>query len=376
MQIQLTLPRRLETMDGMRQGVFWAIVVAVGANALLGCLALIFGDLDDDGPTTAARILMTSFSITVAGFVGLPSALAAGEKRYVLGMLGLLSCIAAEVLILGAVWEYGRSDGYFRALVSLVLIAGALAIANLLWTAGFSWGRHSMRRAALLWLAASTPLSVAIVWAADDADLAGKLGTTVVVLAPTAALGGLLWNDRFHLLRNVVRAGWIVWLAIISGVTLYALWRDEGELWTHVAASALVLVVTLGHYSLVMMAKLSRRFVIVKAAAIAANLLASGVVLYAIWAETFGDNLARATGALVVLTAAFTVLVPVFQRQSGPQAGRPDRTSFCPHCGAFLNLEPGDGRCDTCGARFRVEFRRSRLVTRPVATSEPLQRVE
>jgi hypothetical protein len=64
------------------------------------------------------------------------------------------------------------------------------------------------------------------------------------------------------------------------------------------------------------------------------------------------------------------VLAPVFHRHSGPQQGKPDRTSFCPHCGAFLNLNPGDGTCGTCGARFRVEFRRSVRTTQaaPVAT--------
>jgi hypothetical protein len=362
-------------MDGMKQGVFWAIVVAVGANALLGCLALIFGDLDDGGPTTSARILMTSFSVTVAGFVGLPGALAVGERRYILGALGVLACIAAEGLILGAVWQYGTSEDYWRVLISAVLVAGGLAIANLLWTSGFSWGRHSMRRATLLWLAAATPLSIATIWAGDDEDLIMRLGTTIWVLALTAILGGLLWNDRFHPLHNVVRAGWVVWLATISGVTLYALWTDAGDLWTHVAASAAALVISLGHYSLVMMAKLSRRFVIVKIGALAGNAAVSAIALYAIWAETFSDNLARATGAAIVLAAAFTVLVPVFQRQSGSQAGKPDRTSFCPNCGAFLNLEPGDGRCATCGARFRVEFRRSQIVA-PQVAAEPLQSLE
>jgi hypothetical protein len=253
-------------------------------------------------------------------------------------------------------------------------VAGAASIANLLWSAGFSWGRYSLRRATLLWLAAATPLSIAVVWAGDDEDLAGRLATTIAVLALTAALGGLLWNDRFHPLRNVVRAGWVAWLAITSGVTLYALWRDAGDLWVHVAASALLLVASLGHYSLVMMAKLSRRFVIVKIVALVSNVVVSVMGLYAIWAETLSDNMARALGAMIVLTAAFTVLVPVCQRRGGAQAGKPDRTSFCPNCGAFLNLEPGDGRCETCGARFRVDFRRSLALAAPaVAAGETLQ---
>ena len=101
----------------MSKGVFWGIVVAVAANTLLGCLALIFGDLDDNGPTNAARVLMTSFSFTTACFVGLPSALAIGEKRgYVLAVVGLLSCVIAEALILFAVWTAPDDETFWRGL--------------------------------------------------------------------------------------------------------------------------------------------------------------------------------------------------------------------------------------------------------------------
>src|SRR3954453_10537077 len=134
----------------MSSAIFWAVVVAVATNALLGSLALIFGDLDDNGPTDTARILMTSFSFTTACFVGLPSALAIGERRgYVLAAVGLLSCSAAGGLILAAVWGVQDSDEFRRVLLSMVALAGATCIANLFWNKGFSWGRHSMRRAGL-----------------------------------------------------------------------------------------------------------------------------------------------------------------------------------------------------------------------------------
>src|SRR4030095_760190 len=99
----------------------------------------------------------------------------------------------------------------------------------------------------------------------------------------------------------------------------------------------------LGHYSLVMMAKLNRRFVVVKIAAILCGAIVGGIALYSIWNEDLSSGLARVAAVLVVLTAALTVLVPVGEPKSGPQAAKPDRTSFCPHCGAFLNLNPGDG---------------------------------
>ena len=138
-----------------------------------------------------------------------------------------------------------------------------------------------------------------------------------------------------------------------------------------------MLAVTLGHFSLVMMEKLDRRFVVVKFAALVCNALISLLALYTIWSEDFSSDLARVAGALIVLMAGLTVLVPILRRRSGPQQGKPDRTSFCPHCGAFLNLEPGDATCATCGARFRVEFRRS-LQTAPVPalTVEPLKSVD
>src|SRR5436309_60496 len=87
--------------------------------------------------------------------------------------------------------------------------------------------------AALGWLAIATPMALATVWAQDEA-LAAKLLTTAGVLAVTAALGGLLWNDRFHPLRNVVRAGWVLWLALSAGLTIWALWMENDDLWLHV----------------------------------------------------------------------------------------------------------------------------------------------
>jgi hypothetical protein len=358
----------------MSKGVFWAIVVAVAANAALGCLALIFGDLDDNGPTDAARILMTSFSFTVACFVGLPSALAIGEKRgYVLAAVGLSACVIAEALILFAVWTVPDDETFWRGLLTAVAIAGAASIANLFWNQGFSWGKHSMRRAGLLWLAVATPLALATIWV-QDGTLAAKLLTTAGALAVTAALGGLLWNDRFHPLRNVVRSGWVLWLGLSTGLTIWALWLENDDLWLDVWASSWTLLLSLGHYSLVMMAKLNRRFVVVKIAALFCNVVVTGIALYGIWAETLSDNMARFGAVFIVLAAGFTVLAPIFQRQSGPQLGKPDRTSFCPHCGAFLNLNPGDATCETCGARFRVEFRRSaRTVQTAPSTIGPLQ---
>ena len=133
-----------------------------------------------------------------------------------------------------------NTDEFRRVLLSMVALAGATCIANLFWNKGFSWGRHSMRRAGLLWLAVATPLALATVWI-DDEDTAAKLLASAGVLAAVAALGGLLWNDRFNPLRNVVRAGWIAWLGLSAGLTIWALWTDDDSLWFHVWASSWVI---------------------------------------------------------------------------------------------------------------------------------------
>ena len=113
-----------------------------------------------------------------------------------------------------------------------------------------------MRRAGLLWLAVATPLALATIWS-DDEETAAKLLTTAGVLAVVAAVGGLLWNDRFSPIRNVVRSAWIAWLALSAGLTIWALWTDDDDLWLHVWASSWALMLVLGHYSLVMMARLT-----------------------------------------------------------------------------------------------------------------------
>jgi DNA-directed RNA polymerase subunit RPC12/RpoP len=82
-----------------------------------------------------------------------------------------------------------------------------------------------------------------------------------------------------------------------------------------------------------------------------------------IW-EVGDDNewYGRSLGVVAVLTAAFTLLVPILHRASRGEIVREEAeiaVRFCPRCGSRLAEQAGEGAeigCARCGARFAVRF--------------------
>lgn len=92
-----------------------------------------------------------------------------------------------------------------------------------------------------------------------------------------------------------------------------------------------------------------------------------GMITFLIWASDSvdGDLYGRAMGVVIILLAATTLAVPVLHRASRSELildltrerSTGNGVGYCPSCGSE-RLEHGDeaNTCDSCGARFTVNF--------------------
>jgi|GEM_PF-4507425 len=146
------------------------------------------------------------------------------------------------------------------------------------------------------------------------------------------------------------------------GLLLVGSWRETGSrsLW-RVAESCVVIAATSGYFVILSAARLRAGH---RWAALTASVLAAGfaaLLLVGSWAEGLGEDLARLTGAVGVLLAGGTLLVPILARMAQTQSEllRVElgaRARYCPACGHGLEPVGAPFTCGACGRSFRVTF--------------------
>lgn len=156
-------------------------------------------------------------------------------------------------------------------------------------------------------------------------------------------------------------------LASVCGVTAFALLI--GALWTNeppetlmrAAGSAITAGVGGTLASVVVLARLARRYRPVRVAAFALTAVAGAMIVIGIWVEPAGSLYGRALGAVLVALAALVVTIPVLHRLSRAEALRAEATAgaravaFCPGCGERLPAGAGPlFSCAACGRTFTV----------------------
>ncbi|MFM8385803.1 MAG: hypothetical protein ACKOCB_03125 [Planctomycetia bacterium] len=158
------------------------------------------------------------------------------------------------------------------------------------------------------------------------------------------------------------RLGWVPRAALVASVLAGALgivsvWVEgiRAEAWWKALGSVCVLAACGAHASLLALAEPSRRHAWLRPAAYACASLLCAWVLAMIWAEAEGDLGWRVMGALAILLAALTLLVPLVRRMAPDARGEaaPRQARHCPACGASLTRPDA---CDACDTRFRVDF--------------------
>lgn len=158
-------------------------------------------------------------------------------------------------------------------------------------------------------------------------------------------------------------------VASLFGVVGFALliavlWAGDEppQVLVKVAGTAMTVAIAGMFVSLLALARLARRFKLVRNGAYSLTGLAAVMIVTAIWAEPQGSVYPRILGVVLVALAALVVTIPVLHRLSRMEIAAAERagavgrgTAFCPGCGERLPTATGPSfTCDACGRAFTV----------------------
>jgi hypothetical protein len=126
-----------------------------------------------------------------------------------------------------------------------------------------------------------------------------------------------------------------------------------------------VLAIATAQASLVSLARLTSRFVWTRVVALIAIALLAGLIIFVIYGEVRGDGIFRIIGALAIVVAALTIMMPIFHRLSRADLDADQKlvsisdhhlfpTVLCPRCGNTQNNSLYQITCTSCGCRFLI----------------------
>jgi hypothetical protein len=153
------------------------------------------------------------------------------------------------------------------------------------------------------------------------------LMTTLTVTA--TSILGLACGAYYETGRGRVLPMVGIALSVIAAImTLLIVWDVLDESKTFIKSSVTVLIgaVAASHLSLLMIARLDRRFAWSRIAAIVLIGTLSGLLIFLVWADpdTNSELIARTLGVLSILVGAVTVMTPVFHKLSHEGGRDPD----------------------------------------------------
>ena len=111
-------------LTALRKSLLWAFIVFLSLTALIAIFCVVSHDFGE----IQIKVVLTTLTISGASICAMCCA-AFIEKR---GMnpfcyVGILSSLAAAILVIVGIWNENNSDVYWKATVTLIIIAGASA---------------------------------------------------------------------------------------------------------------------------------------------------------------------------------------------------------------------------------------------------------
>jgi hypothetical protein len=182
----------------------------------------------------------------------------------------------------------------------------------------------NIRRAFLYTLIASVALSaligIGVILFGDFGEFEVRVLMTTLTVTVTSILGlacgAYLETNRGRLLPLMG-----IGLSIASALMLFlVIWDvlDDSEIFVKSVVTTSLLAASCSHLSLLSLARLDQRFAWSRIAAFICISLLAVILLYILWfePESSGDLVSRIIGVLSILTAAVTVMTPVFHKLS------------------------------------------------------------
>lgn len=156
------------------------VLVSIGVGATFGVIALLVGEIGDTG----WKIVSTSFLITAAALVAMPSVAAWERDRLgVLPIVGVASTLVGFAWLILGVWAEFDADALWKLPVTLVVVGIATGGIALLQFAKLSPGQHWLLTAAGGAITIVASMVVLAMWAEIDSDAYWRIfGATAVVM--------------------------------------------------------------------------------------------------------------------------------------------------------------------------------------------------
>jgi hypothetical protein len=191
--------------------------------------------------------------------------------------------------------------------------------------------------------------------------------TTLTISAASicALTSGALWEARG---QRVLPTAGIVLALSAAALIITAIWLEiESEQYLKFMAATGVMAIATAHDCLLSLARLARRFIWARVVALASVYGLALFVIVCIYSEPGGDLAFRVIGALAIVVAAITIIIPIFHRLSRddfqkavakPESDSRGRwaTITCPQCGTSQPNSLAATECEKCGCRFVVSI--------------------
>ena len=173
-------------------------------------------------------------------------------------------------------------------------------------------------------VAVSTLIGIGVILLGNFGNFEVRVLMTTLTVTVTSILG-LACGAYFETGRGrrLPLAGIV--LSIVSAVMCsFIIWDvlDDSESFIKAFLTATLLAAACSHLSLLMLARLDRRFAWSRVVAFVSIGLLAAILLYILWwePESSGDMIFRVLGVLGILTASITVLTPVLHKLSSASA--------------------------------------------------------
>lgn len=166
----------------------------------------------------------------------------------------------------------------------------------------------------------SALLGIFVILFGDFGEFEVKVLMTTVTITCTSILG-LACGAYFETGRSKILPISGIVFAIISAILwIVLIWTAayNEEFIFKLVASSTLLAVSCSHLSLLLLAKLDRRFIWSRYLVFVCVAILSAILLYIIWFEPKSDEdiISRIIGVLSIIIAAVTVVTPVFHKLS------------------------------------------------------------
>ena len=187
----------------------------------------------------------------------------------------------------------------------------------------------NLRRVFLYLLIASVALSalfgIGVILFGDFGSLEVRVLLSSLTITAASILGlacGVYLEQRGN--RLLPLAGIVLSIAS-AAMAFFIIWEvlDDSEPFINTFLSSLLLAAACSHLSLLLLAKLDKRFAWARVAAFVFVGLLAVLLVYLIWVQPPepSDAVARTLGVLGILVASITVMTPVFHKLSDVDAG-------------------------------------------------------